>query len=237
MLIDGNFLRQKYLWGMNLTSEEGEPLPNEMLEQHIEAAQDRIQRALDLQLEPTTFVDEIDYYVSDYQNWSFLNLYHRPVLEIKKLDMIFAGGSLVTFPKEWIKITEDKGTIQLFPTTGTLGSMIITGAGNWLPIVLRRWKYAPQLWRVEYIAGFESGQCPASIIDIIAKEAIIGVSSSFIDVVVGFGVGSQNISVDGISQGTTMLAEHPRVRQYRKDVEEFWTKLSHHFRGIDFAIL
>ncbi len=239
MIITPQDLKEKYLFGIDIliTTPSGEvPLPDDTFVMHIEAAQERVSKILDLTLEEKEFAEDHDYYVSDYRNWGFINLYHRPIKEVKKLNLQFGPAYCFEMPKEWIIVRGEKATIQIFPTSGTIGNMLVTGAGNWIPLLFRRWEYAPQMWHVEYIAGYSPGECPRDIIDVVAKEACIGIAEGFMDLVIGTGVGSQSISVDGVSQSSTRLIEHPRIKQYREDVKNFYDKLYSYYRGLDFEV-
>ncbi len=236
MVITPNELMSRYLFGLDIRDANGSPLSEDVLGVHIAAAQDRVSRALDLVLEEQEFVETHDYYACDYQHWGFINLYKRPVIAVKEVTLHFGPSYCFSIPKEWIMVREDKATIQIFPTSGTIGTMLVTGQGNWIPLVFRRWDYAPQMWRVSYIAGFRSGECPPSIVDIVAKEACIGLAEGYMELVVGSGVGSQSVTVDGVSQSTTRLNDHPRIKQYREDVRLFYERLYAHYRGIDFEV-
>lgn len=233
-VIDARFVKENYLWGMEILNSQGEPLPNTILENIIAAAQDRVERTLNIVIEPREFIEFHDYYACDYVNWVYIDLYHRPVIEVKKVELVFGDQSVVTIDPSWIKVSEGKGQMQLFPVWGKMGAMIITGSGIWLPILFRQWQYAPKLWRITYTAGFT--EVPSSLKEIIAKEACITLAEMFIDLVVGPSVGSQSIAVDGVSQSTTLLAEHPRIKQYREDIARFYEEVSHSFRGIDFVV-
>lgn len=230
-------LKNNYLWGWDIMDRNGNPIPLELYRTHILAAQNRVSLATDLILVPTEFVDRQDYYVKDYSNFGYLTLYHRPVLELKSLKIVFADYNVFQFPNEWLRVNKEEGQLQIFPTFGVLGSLLITRGGDWLSVFLRRWTYAPQLWQIEYTAGFEKGKVPHVLKDIIAKEAVIGISETFLDLVVGPGVGSSSISVDGVSKSTSILQDHPRIRQYRADVKFFYEKVLETIRGRDIAIL
>jgi len=236
MVISPQNLQAQYLFGLDIRTADNQPLSSSVLMTHIAAAQDRVERTLDLTLEEREFTENHDYFACDYQNWGFLNLYHRPITVVKELALYFGPSYCFTIPKEWIIVREDKATIQIFPTTGTIGTMLVTGQGNWIPLVFRRWDYAPQMWKVIYQAGYPEGACPPSIVDIVAKEACIGLAEGYMELVVGSGVGSQAVSVDGVSQSTTRLLDHPRIKQYREDVRLFYERLYAHYRGIDFEV-
>lgn len=233
-VISPAFVKNNYLWGLEIYNASGSPLPDTVLENIILAAQDRVERSLNIVIEPRDIVEYHDYYVCDYVNWAYIDLYQRPVIAVHKVEMVFGDQSALVIDPSWVRLSHEKGQMQLFPTWGRMGTMIITGAGLWLPIVFRQWQYAPKLWRITYRAGFE--EVPPSLKELIAKEACITLAEMFIDLVVGPSVGSQSISVDGVSQSTTLLAEHPRIKQYREDVRNFYDQVAHSFRGIDFVV-
>lgn len=233
-VITPQFVKENYLWGMEIYSSSGAPLPDTVLENLISAAQDRVERTLNIVIEPREFVELHDYYACDYMNWAYIDLYRRPVIAVEKVELVFGDQSAITIDPAWVRLSEGKGQMQLFPVWGKMGTMIITGSGLWLPIVFRQWQYAPKLWRITYTAGFE--EVPQSLKEVIAKETCISLAEMFIDLIVGPSVGSQSINVDGVSQSTTVLADHPRIKQYREDLQRFYDQVSQSFRGIDFVV-
>ncbi len=237
LVITPEELKKSYLWGWDVKDGQGNSIPDDLFRTHIQAAQNRVELATDLILTPTEFEDRYDYYVREYSNFGYITLYHRPVLELQKMEIVFQDFSVFTFPNEWLRVNKNEGQVQIFPTFGVIGSLMISKGGDWMSVFLRRWTYAPQLWRIIYTAGYEEGKVPFVIKDIVAKEAVVGVSETFLDLVVGPGVGSQSISVDGVSKSTSMLQDHPRIRQYRADIKFFYEKVVGTLRGTDVVIL
>ena len=233
-IITPQFLRDNYLWGLEIYNASGTPLPDTVLENLIMAAQDRVERTLNIVIEPKEIVEMYDYYAQDYASWAYIDLYQRPVIEVIKVELVFGDQSALIIDPSWVRMSSGQGQMQLFPMWGRMGQMIITGQGLWLPIIFRQWQYAPKLWRITYRAGFVD--IPQSLKEIIAKEACVSLSELFIDLVVGPSVGSQSISVDGVAQSTTLLSDHPRIKQYREDIRNFYDQVAHSFRGIDFVV-
>lgn len=237
-VISADDLKSRYMWGMSIRDENGNELPNDVLEFYIDAAQERIEQRADLVLYPTECVDSLDYYVYDYAQWGYIPLTRRPFISVSSLTMVFADQTVFTFPHDWIKVNEKRGTIQIFPVLGSIqGTLVVTGNGAWLPIIFRRWEYAPQLWKIEYTAGYPKGECPKVIQDAIGKEAMIGLSQALIDLVVGPSVGGVTTVVDGVSQSTTLLRDYPKITQYRQELQYFYDHIVPLLRGIDFAVL
>lgn len=235
--VSADQLKSRYLWGMSIKDENGNELPNDVLEFYIDAAQERISLLADVVINPTECIDDLDYYVYDYSQWGYLPLIHRPVISMTKLEMVFANRSIFAMPAEWIKLSKKRGTIQIFPVLGSVvGTLIVTGNGAWLPIIFRRWEYAPQLWRATYIAGYAEGEVPLVIQDAIGKEACIGLSQALIDLVIGAGVGETTTVVDGVSQSTTLLRDYPRISQYRWELKYFYEHVVPTIKGIDFVV-
>lgn len=233
-VITPDYVRNNYLWGLDIRDASGNPLPDSVLSAYIESAQDRLQRALNVQIEPRQFVEEHDYYVQDYQSWAYIDLYRRPIISIDKVEMVFTNYSVLEFNKEWVRASHGKGQIQLFPTFGALGTVMITSSGMWLPIIFRQWQYAPKLWRITYTAGFDP--VPDALKELLAKMVCVNLAETFMDLVVGPNVGSQSITVDGVSQSTTAFSKHPKIEEYRRDIQLFFDQVAHSFRGIDFVV-
>ena len=100
----------------------------------------------------------------------------------------------------------------------------------------------PHLFTVNYVAGFPSGQVPADICDLIAMKAVIGVMNILGDILLGAGIASQSLSIDGLSESinTTQSAENSaysaRVRQYEKQIQTQLPNLRAKYKGIKMTV-
>lgn len=219
----------KYLFGINLTDANGNPLPEELLAHYINAAVQYFETALDITISETPVeAERHDYLLSDYMNWGYLQLFHHPVKRIDSLKLMYGGRSCLTIPPEWIQLDKLTGTVTLFPAGGDISGMLIGNAGL-LYGLWGRFIHAPQLWEVNYVAGMDEND-PTLPLDLleegISKRAAMGILNVWGDLIIGAGIASQSVSIDGISQsiGTTQSAmfggASARINEYAKDIDD-----------------
>lgn len=218
-----------YLFGINLTDANGNPLPESLLAHYINAAVQYFENALGITIAETPVEKEHhDYLRGDYNNWGYLQLFHYPVRQIRSLKLMYGDRGAVSVPPEWIQLDKLTGTVTLFPAGGNVTGMIVGNTGLMYGL-MGMWSHAPQLWEVDYVAGLDEDD-PTLPLDLlqegVSKRAAMGILNVWGDLIIGAGIASQSVSIDGISQsiGTTQSAmfggASARVNEYSKDIED-----------------
>jgi len=240
--VNSQFLVDNYLFGVPLEDIYGNQMGQGLLDHYLKAAVQYAQRMFQITIEPTEVEDEVhDYYASDYLSWSYLQLYKKPVLEVHSLGMFFGEQQMITFPQDWVRVNNKSGQIQLFPTSGTAGSMVISAGGNFLPLMLGSFSYAPQIIHASYSAGMND--LPEDLVEYIMKRASIGILQVWGDLIIGAGIANQTISIDGLSQsiGTTQSPEFSgagaRIKNYTDDMKILEKMLKNTYLGINMVVI
>lgn len=240
--LNSQFLREYYLFGIPLEDLYGNKMKEGMLDHYIKSAIQYTQRMLQIVIEPVEVKDEVhDYYANDFLNWSFIQLHKRPVMEVTSLSMHFGDMKMFDIPKDWVRMHSISGHIQLFPVSGSTGSLILTQNGSFLPTMLGLYPNAPGLWRVSYKAGMED--IPDDLVEYIMKRASVGVLQVWGDLIIGAGIANQTISIDGLSQsiGTTQSPEFSgsgaRIKNYMDDMRELEKRLKDTYLGINLGVV
>lgn len=196
-------LRTNYLFGIPLTDPNGNPLPDSLLIHYINAATDWFQMILDIVIEETEFEHEKhDYIRNDYQNWGWIQCLHKPVKEVRAVRLMYGNRPSIEIPHDWIQLNKLTGQITLFPQSGSANSLII-GQTGLLYGFQSQWAYAPYLWEVDYVAGIDENDptMPIELLqEAINKRAAMGIMAVWGDLILGAGIASQSVSIDGISQ-------------------------------------
>ena len=222
-------VRDKYLFGIDLSDTQGNPLPDSLFVHYINASIDYIANLLDITIGKTDFDNEAhDYIRNDYQNWGFIQLFHNPVREVKALRMVYGDQTAMNVPLDWIKLNKLTGQITLFPNAGSASHMIIGQSGLFYGL-WNQWNYAPNMWEVDYVAGIDENDpsMPMELLqEAIYKRAAMGILNVWGDLIIGAGIANQSVSIDGVSQsiGTTQSAmfggASARITEYAKDLKE-----------------
>lgn len=245
LIITTDELKKIFLFGIDLTDDNGEPFPEEMFEFYIRSAQEWLESQLGgICLCPTTIVNEVhDYYMNDYMAYSFLKLYRYPLLSVEGLAIQFPlSTNVVNFDPSWIRAESVASQVQLVPTQGTFSSILLSQAGSFLPLLYAGQDNVPGLFRVSYTAGFPKGQVPYNLKELVAMKASLGPLNIAGDLIVGAGIASKSISMDGLSQSisTTSSAENSgfgsRIKAYNEDIISRLKGLKAFYHGVSMAV-
>jgi hypothetical protein len=239
LLISVADLKAIYLHGVDLRDDDGNPLPDSVLEHYIKSSQQWLEKELDILLEERTITNESkDFYAQDYYSYGYLRTNFRPLQEVDKLLAVWPVGSgTIDFNDEWIKAEFVSGQINLVPTSGTISAFLIQQNAAFLPMLTGR-DYIPHLFRIDYKAGFKTGEIPLDILEVIGMKASIGPFNIAGDLIAGAGIANKSISLDGLSQsiGTTSSATNAgygaRILQYEKQIKERLTSLKAYWKGM-----
>ncbi len=234
-------LKSRYLFGIDITDDNGVPMPDETFNFYILTAVEWFEHQLDIKLLPTTFVEMQDYYSSDYNAFNFIHLDNYPVISVESFSVIYPTGStVIEYPAEWIRLDKECGHLRIVPTAGTLSNMMIGQGGAYLPAIYSGLQTLPHLFQIEYTAGFE--RIPANILDLIGKFASMGPFDIFGDLITGAGIGNLSLSMDGLSQSitTTQSAMYggygSRLVSYGKQIKEQIPLLRKYYKGIRMVV-
>lgn len=228
--------------GIDLVTYDGKPFSRTMLVQSINSAVDAAEQMFDISIRTRVVEDEIhDYEGESMWNFQYTPLYHRPVQEISKMEYFIGNRKILSVPEDWIQVDKRMGEITIFPTSGSM-QLISPDIGTVLSFFVYR-NYMPMGIKVSYVAGMKKEQIPKNLLDWIYKKAAISIFEVWGDQIIGAGIASSSISIDGLSQsiGTTQSAMYggasARILEYRKDLDELTNIIRKHFARFDAVVL
>jgi hypothetical protein len=261
-------LLELYLFGLDLTDDRGDPMPATLFEHYIRSAVSALEHKLDIPIRRTEVELEMhDFYRDDYKNYMWMELNHFPVIEVTDIQMVLPGEQVVQdFPREWIHLDRMTGQVQMLPGTGSAGTIAMGLSGAWTPIFYGNNRFIPDVFRVQYVAGFGKASPgaydrtpgltgPISVPDPkldrqqeVIKHAV-GMVASYGplniagDLIVGAGIASKSIGIDSLSQSvsTTSSATNAgfgaRIQSYGKELRELLPELKRYYKGIKMRVV
>lgn len=236
-LLNVRKLKERYLFGVTILDDANNPLPIDTYQFHIDQAISEVEHDLDITITPTTFTEDRDYNINDYQNWSFVDLYHRPVISVESVSIQYEPNqSLLTFPEEWLRVYSEIGQLQITPTSGSINAYNINNSG-FLPQIFGVRRQYPRMIHIEYTAGFEENKIPYILNHLIGLKASIPILDIAGDLILGAGIANQSISLDGLSQsvGSTSSATNAgygaRIISYQKQIKEIMPIVKNYYRS------
>lgn len=237
-------LKQHYLFGVDLTDDQGQSFPDSMFAHHIRSAVAWLESHLGIPITPRHYAEEKhDYARQDYEKWVWLSLDHYPVLSVESVKLVLPGEQVVKdFGSDWVHVQANSGQLQLMPPQGSVGVIALGTSGAWLPFLFTQARVIPDAFRVAYDAGFAQGQVPEDIRAMIAKKAAIGALNIAGDLIAGAGIASISLGLDGLSQSisTTSSATNSgygaRILEYLKEIKEDLPQLKRQWRGVRMVV-
>lgn len=230
-------LKERYLFGLDLTDDAGNPMPDSLFQHYIKSAVASLERKIDVPIRRVRIVDEpYPFILREYYKFIWINLQRFPVINVENVRMELPVNQRVyDFPPEWLYVDRHIGRIEIVPGSGSLAIPAIGETGVWLPMINGWHDYIPDVFHVTYEAGFET--VPDDIKDLVGKIASFGPLNIAGDLIVGAGIASKSISMDGLSQSvnTTSSATNSgygaRLVQYEKEIKQAIPVLRQYYHG------
>lgn len=244
LVITPDQLKKIFLFGVDLTDDDGTPYPDELFEFYIKSAQQWFETQIGgLKLCEQDFVERHDYRLQDYIQYSFIKLFKYPCQEVSKVSVQFPlSTNLLEFDPTWYRVDSVGGHVNLFPTQGTFSSILLSQGGSYIPLLYSGIEFVPHVLNIEYTAGFKKGEIPHNILNIIGMKASLGPLNIAGDLIAGAGIATKSVGIDGISQsiGTTASATNAgygaRIIQYDKQIKDEISSLKNYFLGLQMVV-
>lgn len=236
-------LKTRYLFGIDLTDENGNEIPDETIQHAINSSASYLEHKLNIIIQPTEFLERYDYRSIDYIEFNLIQLKNKPICELKEWKAKFPSNKdLVQYPNEWFVVEKEAGQIQLSPVEGTFSGLIVTQGGSYLPLLFGTRNYWPHLFEVRYIAGFDPDCVPVIINEMIGMQAAIRLFEILGDIVIGSGIASETVGLDGanVSRNTTASATFSafsaRTESYKKQMDDYIKTARQYYNGIPMIV-
>lgn len=247
-------VRKRWCYGLPLSREDGEVIPDEDILQYLLGAIDTVERYLQVNLKPKVIIGGdadarglvqgvdfdkeeplYDYDARAYKNYGFLQLRERHVQEITAFKMMLPNGNtIIDFmrdanTKKWIKLYKQAGQIHIVPYAGDPTIFALLGGSQaGFPFATGMINGSlPQMFQVDYVAGYDTHLIPEAIRNVVAKLASIDVLGIAGESLLA-GIASQSTGIDGVSESfsTTASATNTtygaHISQYQKEVDKFF---------------
>jgi len=185
-----------------------------------------------------------DFVREDYDKYIWLETDLFPVISVSEIKLVLPGNQVVqTFNSDWIHVNKDAGQIQIVPGTGTAGTILLGASGAWIPFIYGTNRMIPDAFWITYLAGFETGKVPYLLKDLVGKVASYGPLFLAGELLLGAGIVSSNVGIDGLSQSVGTMASpsggaySSRIKEYKEEVKEAIPELIRYYKGLRLRIL
>ena len=241
-LMSPDDVKNNYLFGLDLTDDAGNEIPDSLYEFYIKAAVSWMETRLDIKIAPTVISgEEQDFFKNDYNTYILLQTDHVPILSIEKIALVLPGEQqVIEYQADWIHSLPEAGQINIIPGSGSTSVVTLGLSGAWLPFTQGRTKHLPNIFHLDYTAGFAKGKAPPVLLDAIGMYSALGPLNILGDLIIGAGIASQSLSLDGLSQSinstssATNSGYGARTLAYTKQLKDIIPQLrrAHHPIGL-----
>lgn len=166
--LTAQWLKDRFLVGVDLTLDDGTEYPDGIYEQSIVAAVAYLERELGIVIEQRTISAERHDALAEHRSawWPFV-LDHRPVQSVTGLKLRYGSFAPVDMPLSWIQLLAPvHGKLQLVPSAESVGSFQFTAG---MPLitgdVFQPVSYVPGYFEFDYSAGFDIQSGQATVAD------------------------------------------------------------------------
>jgi hypothetical protein len=236
-------LIEMYFFGTYPRTVDGENMSEETIRHYIQAAQQEIEKYLTLKFKKQVINETVDFIGSDYRHWGYLKTTY-PVLHTDTLTGSLSNMRQIEYPKEWLSARKSvndiyERNIYLVPAAGSARTTGVVYSGVMPQLGFLSVDFIPNYWKTRYVTGFE--RVPETIIKAVAQLAALPIFMILGDLILGAGIASQSISIDGLSQSisstssATNAGYGARVQELRNNLKDELPKLKDAYVGIRFA--
>lgn len=195
----------------------GKPYPDSFYTMVLNRAVAEAEKTFDVTILPQREVDRYDYHRADFNAFANIQAYHRPIIHLENLTLYYNNQTILNVPQEWLKIYNRTGQIQVSPSVLMQGLNttinptiypIINSPYGLTPSPYQETEVAPQMLGATYVAGMmpHTGRdgvnydymIQPDMLSYIAKLAAIEILEKWSRNVIGAGIASYSVSIDGI---------------------------------------
>jgi hypothetical protein len=224
--------------GIPLTDPSGRSYSTKNIKDKIRQITTQVENFLFIKVVPVTLTERQDFIEEEWRNWAFIKTGYLVNSLISVYGKLADQRVLELLPTMF---TIKGRSLNFVPNASTVGSLVIGIGGN-LVLLRAGTRLVPNFWEITYTSGFT--EIPLDIIKVISKLSTIQVMAVLGDIVLGAGIASQNLSIDGLSQsiGTTITpgssAYASRIKQYADELRlDDIPNIKDRYRGITFEVL
>jgi len=222
-----------YLYGIKIQAGDGTAFSTESMRFYIQAAQQEIENFFNLKLVYQFIaLEKLTFYRADYWQSFPILFTNYPVNKPISLTGRFNQLEQISYPTQWLTNTQNsygqyKRRVSIVPTgtaVATANAEVIL-SGLTTQLGSQHFLMIPDYWDLQYITGFKLDQIPMDLINLTGKLASFGPLGIAGDLILGAGIVSQSLGVDGLSQSisstssATNAGYGARLVQYEREIK------------------
>lgn len=240
-----------YLYGIKIQAGDGTAFSSESMRFYIQAAQKEVENYFNLKL-MLQFIgqEKLTYYRADYWQSFPILFTNYPVNKPISLTGRYNNIEQISYPTQWLTTHQNsygmyKRRVSIVPT----GSASVTAnaevilSGITTQLGSQHFRMIPDYFDIQYITGFDIENFPMDLINLVGMLACFGPLNIAGDLILGAGIASQSLGVDGLSQSisstssATNAGYGARILQYNKQIQDTAKKIKLVYDEIKLAVV
>lgn len=241
-------LKETFLGGINTSfpNKRGEVLEDTFIANQIELAQRDVERVLDIKLTLQKVSHSNMFYRDDWNAWGFIPVSYPVVCPVSIAGFL---GNLqhILYPKDWMsarRSSDNRYFRKIYLTPYSTNAQSFSSRAITTPFynIFSTNNNIPNYWNITYITGYDIP--PIDLVGMIGKLTAINVLSVLGDIVSPvLGASSYSISLDGLSQNTSTVANAKtgiygaRINQLQSEIVAQLPQMIDYYKGINFIAM
>lgn len=241
--------KEQFLWGIPLCNPvTGQSISDEVFQQKLFSAQKKLEMFIGIKLFKQIIEENKDYVREEFQSWGCIKTSYQ-INEPIRLQGCLNDQVQITYPKEWLSSKKSNDHIRfnnlyVIPNgmNNSTTTFLATSYSQYFSFYGAR--IIPNYWKVKYWTGFDN--IPDDLIGVIGKIASLEILP-IIEMSIGgvggamFGLASQSLSLDGLSQSVSKANGgnifQSRIKQYGEELLKELPRLKSVYGGIKFDVM
>lgn len=223
-----------YLYGIKIQAGDGTAFSSESMRFYIQAAQKEVENYFNLKL-MLQFIgqEKLTYYRADYWQSFPILFTNYPVNKPISLTGRYNNIEQISYPTQWLTTHQNsygmyKRRVSIVPTgsASAMANAEVILSGITTQLGSQHFRMIPDYFDIQYITGFDIENFPMDLINLVGMLACFGPLNIAGDLILGAGIASQSLGVDGLSQSisstssATNAGYGARIIQYQKEITE-----------------
>lgn len=240
ILYSANDIRESDFYGIAFNAPNTNDMTDDVIERYVDMAVSYFENELGIKIMKQVVIENVDFDYSAMRQYCFLRVYN-PIDYVLK---IRGGVNTQKFdvPVDWI-VTKKSGRVEdrtriihFLPISGSFS--YILNSSYLMPFYNSQ--KVPNFWEVTYCTGFNI--VPEYLMYCVKILATIPLFNIFGDIVLGAGLASFSLSLDGLSQSlsttnsSTNAGFGARVLNYTKELKTAIDHLKGVYRAISISV-
>jgi len=240
LVMNDRELLDLYFYGIDIVNFQGTGISSKTLMTYIKRAQSEFEKIFSIKLLKQLVEERSDYYRDEFRGSGYVNTKFNVFRAISLSGYLGENQKQLEYPIQWLTSNKVNGigvTRQIIVVPNSSAEVVSINAalfaGSTLPhLGLINSKSIGSYWKVKYITGWNFKDVPFDLIEVIGKRASCNVFNMIGDYILGAGITSQSVSLDGLSQSSSSSGYGTRIATYEREIKEFIAELRAIYAGI-----